>query len=623
MAALEERLSATGTASDSRQDWDGRTALLSKLSGELGDLRARQALIDPFVGRQFEQRFLEVLIRHAVPPSIPLTRCSALLARRSSQLIVLVAAADDPALGQFSGEDPDALLRQVLSGTLTEAILITPTSFKLTPAPIHASECLDIIRENPAGALNWFARMRPQRPPPVETFTPGHAATPFRVSRPGPALDNLVRDLGRLDFYAIGARAGPRPPRPFDAPDRLAPRVAAAPKRRSVLFSHHCYYNFFYLARALRARGWDAVALSTEPPDGPHANLYHGEDLTVFDPDPARHDRLVEEFFTRTLDRFGIVHSYGLGRLSVFDANNDVSSDFRAIPWDILERKRRGVLIGYSHCGCLDGVRQSTFECWSPMTCGNCVWRDQPAVCSNERNLTWGRKLTTIVDLLCTETDPPLDFKGSPKAFRAPLTFALDPEIWRTDLEPPGHLIRPRSRDEVLVYHGMANFELGSREGRNVKGTGAIVAAVEQLQREGLNIRLDFVKDVPSKDNRFVQSQADIIVDQLNYGRYGALGREGMMLGKPVVGRVNKDDGDGRPATQCILETPIVDADERSIVDVLRRLASDPQGRKEIGEASRAHALKWWSADRLAQRFEYVYDRLRDHGRAPPEEEVP
>jgi hypothetical protein len=121
-----------------------------------------------------------------------------------------------------------------------------------------------------------------------------------------------------------------------------------------------------------------------------------------------------------------------------------------AHPVDVLERKRRGVLIGYSHCGCLDGVSQSTFERWSPTTRGNCVWRDQPVVCSNERNLNWERKLTMIVDLFCIETDPLLDFKGSPKVFRAPLTFALDPEIRRTDLEPSAHLVRPRSGDEVL-----------------------------------------------------------------------------------------------------------------------------------------------------------------------------
>jgi glycosyltransferase involved in cell wall biosynthesis len=172
-----------------------------------------------------------------------------------------------------------------------------------------------------------------------------------------------------------------------------------------------------------------------------------------------------------------------------------------------------------------------------------------------------------------------------------------------------------------VVYCALGNQSTRSKDGRNVKGTGAVQAAIDQLRSEGIDTRLDFVHDVPSIDNRFIQVQADIIVDQLNYGRYGALAREGMMLGKPVVGRVNKDDG-GRPATQCILETPIVHADETSVVDVLRDLVLNASKRAEIGRASREHAIKWWSADRLAERFEQVYDHIRKHGRIPPEEEV-
>jgi glycosyltransferase involved in cell wall biosynthesis len=95
------------------------------------------------------------------------------------------------------------------------------------------------------------------------------------------------------------------------------------------------------------------------------------------------------------------------------------------------------------------------------------------------------------------------------------------------------------------------------------------------------------------------------------------------MLGKPVVGRVDFSDGEGLPATRCILDTTIVHADENSIADVLRDLALDPSKRREIGAASREHAVHWWSAERLAGRFEYVYDHIRIHGRPPAEEDVP
>ena len=89
------------------------------------------------------------------------------------------------------------------------------------------------------------------------------------------------------------------------------------------------------------------------------------------------------------------------------------------------------------------------------------------------------------------------------------------------------------------------------------------------------------------------------------------------MLGKPVVARINPWDGDGVPATRCILETPVVNADETTIKKVLRELALDPAKRAAIGQASREHALKWCAAPSLAERFERVYDAVRDTGRPP------
>ena len=39
--------------------------------------------------------------------------------------------------------------------------------------------------------------------------------------------------------------------------------------RRSVVFLHHAYYNFLYLAAALRKRGWDAICVNIDDPSSP------------------------------------------------------------------------------------------------------------------------------------------------------------------------------------------------------------------------------------------------------------------------------------------------------------------------------------------------------------------
>ena len=64
--------------------------------------------------------------------------------------------------------------------------------------------------------------------------------------------------------------------------------------------------------------------------------------------------------------------------------------------------------------------------------------------------------------------------------------------------------------------------------------SGAVMAAIEKLKAEGLPVQLYFATEVPSRSVRFIQVQADIVVDQLNYGRIGANARESMMLGRPV-----------------------------------------------------------------------------------------
>lgn len=594
---------------------------LASLASRTERAESREKSPDRLAALSFQRRIKGVFglhpeLREALVPSSGL-----LFVRRDAELLALIVTEKSLIARYVGGAEPLNLIEAILDGSVERAFFIVPHGEK-QPLIQPVQDLLEVICEYPVEALAW-ARDR---------VSVAHAIR-SRQLESAPAgssyfdrLDTLLDNLHAIDFFANEIPSSPNAVvvtnAPFSDQDLLAGIVPAQPKRRSVLFPHHCYYNFYYLAGALRARGWDALSISFEAPDSPNRDFYHGEDEAIYDPDPIAHRRRIVSFLRDTADRFGMIHSYGVGALSLFPFNHDRGPDDPGMPWDILEAKRRGVLIGYSHSGCLDGVSQESFKGWSPSLCANCVWQESPAVCSDARNRFWGRKLTTIVDLFCTETDPPLDYKGAPQAFRAPLTFAMDPNVWRPDIQIPEQYRRDKRPGEILVYHAVGNYQSRSREGRNVKGTGAVVAAVEQLRAEGIDIRLDFVHGVPSSHNRFIQVQADIIVDQLHYGRYGALAREGMLLGRPVVGRVEKSDGPGREATRCIQETPIVHADEHSILDVLRDLALNPEKRAAVGAESRRHAIKWWSADRLAARFEQVYDHLREHGRPPAEEDI-
>ncbi len=379
--------------------------------------------------------------------------------------------------------------------------------------------------------------------------------------------------------------------------------------RRSIVFLHNAYYNFLYLAKALRKRGWDAVSVDVYGPHSAYTKYSHGADIELWDEDPERYLAKISEFVAALPSRFRMLHFYGRGNMSFFPARHDYSADFEEIPWDFFDLKRQGMRIGYTVSGCNDGAAQSAVRAWSG-ACNKCVWRDNPAVCSDRRNLAWGQKVRLLCDLIATDATPALDLQGDlPKVYREPLTSALDPEYWDPAMAIPDEFRLKREPGELLVCHGVGEYSARTRGTQNIKGTQAVISAIDRLQSEGIPVRLHFVTGIDSTDVRYHQLQCDIIVDQLNYGRYGASAREGMMLGKPTICRMIYEPVGGRQL-QSIEECPLISATEETIYDVLKSLAVDRRKREQIGKASRDFALKWHSADACAEQFEAVYDRM-------------
>jgi glycosyltransferase involved in cell wall biosynthesis len=388
--------------------------------------------------------------------------------------------------------------------------------------------------------------------------------------------------------------------------------VPARPRKPSVLFLHHCYYNYYYLAKALRARGWDAVSLSVDAPDSPDAKFWHGEDLVIHEPDNRIFKQKMDQFLEDNGNRFGMVQFCGMGRMSLFPDHWDTTPEFNKVPWDFLAFKQRGVKIGYTSSGCLDGIRQSSFRDWSGGACDKCMWETRPDVCSDLKNTAWGHKVASTVDLYATEGNPRLDYQGMDFCYSEPLTQAIDADFWSLDLAIPEQYRIDRKPGEIIVVHSVGNFETRADATRNIKGTPAVVRAIENLQRDGIPIRLAFFKDVPSRDMRFIQAQADIVVDQLNFGRYGSTSREALMLGRPVVCNIRPGEPAGQPQLVSLAQSPIQHADEISIEAALRRLAADTALRHQIGLNSRAFAEQWFEKDACAARFEDVYAGLHN-----------
>jgi hypothetical protein len=105
-----------------------------------------------------------------------------------------------------------------------------------------------------------------------------------------------------------------------------------------------------------------------------------------------------------------------------------------------------------------------------------------------------------------------------------------------------------------------------------IKGTHLILPILEALQAEGV-IELDLIQGVPSKEMPERFAKADVVIDQLRIGSYGAAACEALASGCIVVGHLS-DGVRTRVRDETGLDVPIQEATPDSIAEVLRSLAA-------------------------------------------------
>ena len=314
------------------------------------------------------------------------------------------------------------------------------------------------------------------------------------------------------------------------------------------------------------------------------------------------------------LDRYDILHFTGVNNLRYFYFINPFLFDSMPIGWDLQLLRRLGKKIVYSNTGCLDGVAQSSFRTWPPEpVCDICRWRDEPTVCSDERNLAWGALRNSLTDYQIILGGNRKDHNDDPQVHEVPEFYCLDPTVWDPDLPIPPKYLLSYPEGTVKIYHAVGNFELRTLSNNsNIKCTHIYVPLIKGLKREGYKVEFIFYSNIPNKEIRFYQMQADIIVDMLTFGWFGATAREGLMLGKPVVCFLRPEwlDSMRREIPEYIDELPIISATPYTVHDVLTDLIEHPEKRCEIGRRSRDFAKKWHSAEAAAKRIDSIYGSL-------------
>jgi len=385
-------------------------------------------------------------------------------------------------------------------------------------------------------------------------------------------------------------------------------------RRPSVLFAGQSYYHAWYLSRALRKLGWRADVLNWDvAPDS--QGFYHGHDF-AFSWDEARPKRSVARhaaFYLRSIPRYDIFHFSNTHGMRFGHELHDLVAN-RFHPYAEIELLRRlGKKIVYSNNGCLDGVSQTSFASWGDRpVCLDCPWRERPEICSDERNLEWGYNRNRLAHFQCNTGDNRKDYNDDPSVHEVPQFFCLDSDFWRPDLEVPERWRLDLPDSTVRIYHAVGHFLQRTVNGRNLKSSHIYVPLIERMKAEGYDVELSFVHGVPNRDVRFTQVQADIVVDMLTFGWFGSNVREAMMLGKPVVCYLREEwlERMRREIPDYVDELPIVSATPETVEGILKDLVGDPERRRELGERSRAFALKYHSAEAGARRMDQVYREL-------------
>jgi hypothetical protein len=150
--------------------------------------------------------------------------------------------------------------------------------------------------------------------------------------------------------------------------------------------------------------------------------------------------------------------------------------------------------------------------------------------------------------------------------------------------EPPPE----RDHNRFVVVHAPSNHL--------IKGTKYVVAAVEQLQDEGLPIVLVVLSGRSHADVLRLARTADLAVDQLLVGSYGLFAVEMMALGVPVAVFLRDDLVREYPAPP-----PVQNVLPATIADVLRAAVAGSLPLRERADEARVYARDFHAPKRVAQ----------------------
>lgn len=151
---------------------------------------------------------------------------------------------------------------------------------------------------------------------------------------------------------------------------------------------------------------------------------------------------------------------------------------------------------------------------------------------------------------------------------------------------------RPYMRTHVPLDLSLLKCEIPDREvplivhapsTPSAKGTDHILAALDQLKREGIRFEFKFIENMPNPQLRELLTRADIVVDELYARTVGGLSAEAMASGCAVL--VRYDAEYSRVPSGC----PALNTNKYTLLQNLREVIVNRELRRRLAEAGRPY----------------------------------
>lgn len=154
--------------------------------------------------------------------------------------------------------------------------------------------------------------------------------------------------------------------------------------------------------------------------------------------------------------------------------------------------------------------------------------------------------------------------------------------------------IQNTKSDKIVILHAPTD--------RIIKGTKYIMDTIDVLKKEGFNIELKLIENMPYEQVLQNYKEADIVVDQLHFGWYGMFSAEAMALRLPVLCYID------HKLAHFTEGLPIIPVTRKSLRGALIRLINNAELRKVLGDEGYNYSKKYHSPSKIAQQY---YDLLK------------